>query len=262
MLKFWLVVVCLFFVAVAATAAPIELIGLAENNTLVRFEAGRPAAATTLKVSGVSGTLVGIDYRPADGKLYGLSEAQNLYTIDPAGGSASLVSTLSVPFTGGVRSGFDFNPSADRLRLVGADGQDLRVNVDLGATAVDGKLAYDPRDRNAKKTPQVSASAYTNSVAKAGATKLLNIDFSLDVLTLQEPPNDGVLKTIGPLGVDFGPASGFDILTGPGGKDRAFATSGSVFYTVDLVSGRARKVGTIGDGKLAVFGLAAVPGRP
>ncbi|MBW4698645.1 MAG: DUF4394 domain-containing protein [Aphanocapsa lilacina HA4352-LM1] len=259
--KFWLVIVCPFFVAAAATAAPIELIGLAGNNTLVRFEAERPAAATTLKVSGVSGTLVGIDYRPADGKLYGLSDAQNLYTIDPVGGSASLVSTLSVPFTGGVQSGFDFNPSADRLRLVGADGQDLRVNVDLGATAVDGKLAYAPRDRNAKKTPQVSASAYTNSVAKAGATKLLNIDFGLDVLTVQDPPNNGVLNTVGSLGVDFGAVGGFDILTGSGGKDRAFATSGAVLYTVDLKSGQARSLGTIGDGKLAVFGLAAVPER-
>jgi hypothetical protein len=243
-------------------AAPVQLVGLTEDNRLVLFESARPAEVRTVKVTKVSGTLVGIDYRPANGRLYGLSTANNLYTIDPATGTASTVATLTVPFEGGTRSGFDFNPQSDRLRLVGIRGQNLRVHPEIGAAAVDGALAYSAKDRNSRRKPTVSACAYTNSVHRATNTKTFDIDAALDVLVLQDPPNDGTLTTVGPLGVDFDEAAGFDIVTDEEGNDRAFAASGSTLYAIDLATGTATRLGAIGQGPWRLIGLAAVPAPP
>ena len=130
--------------AASAPAAPpnVTLVALTEDGTLITFPAGHPGDASTARVTGASGQLVGLDRRPANGRLYALSTAGDVYTVDLARGAATLVSTLTAPFNGGPRSGLDFNPKTDRLRLVGHDGQSLRVNVDNGATAVDRTLAY------------------------------------------------------------------------------------------------------------------------
>ncbi|HEY2388715.1 MAG TPA: DUF4394 domain-containing protein [Candidatus Binatia bacterium] len=250
----------------AAGARDYELVALDGANTLLRFDSARPGDVIAVKVRGVAGTLVGIDHRPSSGVLYGLSTTNDVYTIDRASGAATLVSTLTIAFDAGARSGFDFNPQTDRLRLVGANGQNLRVNVDLGAVAADAPLRYAPTDPNAGKRPAIAAAAYGNAVPNAPVTKLFDIDAELDVLALQDPPNDGVLTTVGPLGVDFGPLAGFDIVSEQG-RDRAFAVSGGALYEIDLASGRAHPLGTVGgaaDGGLV--GLTVVPasdpGRP
>jgi hypothetical protein len=233
---------------------------LDESGGLLVLDAEQPAAARQLQPK-VGARLIGLDVRPADGRLYAVGVSNDLYRIDPASGAAEVVATLTVPFNGDVRSGVDFNPQADRLRLVSADGQNLRVNVALGATAVDRPLAYAPGDRNAGHRPRVTAAAYSNDVKDAPTTRLFEIDADTDTLVLQEPPNDGVLVTIGPLGVDFGPLGGFDIVT-EHGVDHAWAASGAALYRVDLTTGHATPAGTIGDGKCNVVGLAALPPGP
>jgi hypothetical protein len=248
--------------APAAAQAPrdaLRMIGLTEDGALARFALDAPAAVARVAVTGVAGTLLGIDVRPADRRLYGVTTSYEIYTIDPASGTATPVSTLTTAFDGGPRSGFDFNPQADRLRLVAASGQDLRVNVALGAAAVDGPLTYARGDRHAGTRPAVTAAAYTAAVANAPATKLFDIDADLDVLALQDPPNDGVLVTVGPLGVDFAPLAGFDVVTDASGADHAYAVSGSTLYAIDLATGAARRIDTIGDGRLVLIGLAVEP---
>ncbi|TMA61827.1 MAG: DUF4394 domain-containing protein [Deltaproteobacteria bacterium] len=250
-------------VAIAATVRadpPPALIGSTEDGRLLLFQADRPEAARTVRPSGLSGRLVGIDSRPADGHLYGLTTSNDLYRIDPATGASTLVSTLTVPFDGDLRSGVAFNPQADRLRLVSADGQNLRVNVVLGATAVDTPLAYAPSDRNAGKRPRIAGAAYTNMVRDAPTTKLFEIDAEHDVLVLQDPPNDGLLTTIGALDADFASLSGFTIVTDAGGADRAYAATAGTLYTIDLTTGHATPVGPIGDPPVPLVSLAAVPG--
>lgn len=239
-----------------ATGAP-TLVALTERGTLLVFPVDRPEAATRISVRGVAGTLIGIDLRPADQQLYGLSTTNEIYRIDPNRGEATLVSSLTVPFDGGARSGIDFNPQADRLRPVSAEGQNLRVNVEIGATAVDRPLAYAPGDANAGKRPGVAASAYSHSLPGAATTKLFNIDAARDVLTVQEPPNDGVQRTVGPLGVDFAPEAGFEIVSLPSGEDRAYAATGSTLYAIDLASGAATRLAAIGAGDDAIISLAA-----
>jgi len=249
--------VVLSVVAATARADDTRFLGLTDGNVLLGFAVADPGRVGRLEVKGVRGTLVGIDCRASDGRLYGLGTTYDLYTIDPTSGVATAVSTLTIPFDGGARAGIDFNPQADRLRLVAASGQNLRVNVTMGATAADTVLAYAPGDRNHGRRPGVTAAAYTNNRPGAATTRLFDLDAELDVLALQEPPNDGRLVTVGPLGVDVGSRAGFDVVTDAAGVDRAFAASGGTLYAVDLDTGAARPLGTIA-GSPELVGLAAL----
>lgn len=252
------------FVGVARSAAGVALTGLAGGNTLVFFDSTNPGSTTTRGVTGtdLSAALLGIDYRPANGQLYGIT-SNGVFAIDPSSGNATLVNTISPPFNGGTISGVDFNPAADALRITGGNGQNLRIaGGGLGATNVDGTLAYP-----SGVSPTITASAYTNNFAGAPAgrtTQLYNIDSNLDVLTLQNPPNAGTLVTIGSLNVDVGAVGGFDIFSPSNGVNNAFAafapngSTAASLYTIDLSTGAATSLGQIGTGAgFNLTGLAA-----
>lgn len=176
---------------------------------------------------------------------------------------AELISTLSIPFEGGTISGFDFNPVADRLRLVGDNDQDFRINVDTGEVIVDGDLTFADGDVNAGVNPNVTAAAYTNSFAGTETTQLYDIDTLLNSLLLQNPPNDGILQTIGDLGFDVDTLGGFDIVSSSPDDNTAFVLSNVSLYTVDLATGWATDLGMIGDdGDVNFQGLASVTAEP
>ena len=92
--------------------------------------------------------MLGIDYRPANGLLYGLTDTNNIYTLNTDTGVASFMSTLSTPFSGGFQSGFDFEPQAINLRVVGSNDQNFSINVDTGATIANPPLAFGLGDEN------------------------------------------------------------------------------------------------------------------
>jgi trimeric autotransporter adhesin len=241
---------------------PRDMVALTANNSLVFFNSGGPEATDTLAVTGVDGTLLGIDYRPANGKLYALSSSNKVYTIDTGSGQATLASTLPTAFTGRARSGVDFNPLADRLRITGSNGQNFRVNVDTGAVTVDKNLAFVAGDTNQKITPSITASAYINNVAGTTSTLLYDIDAMLNALALQNPPNDGGLQTIGGLGIDFAAVGGFDIFTDTRGINTAYALSGSSLYTLDLGTGSATLRGTVNGGPFQGLAVVLPPVAP
>lgn len=181
---------------------------------------------------------------------------RNLAAMDEV---ATLVSTLSEPFGGGVVSGFDFNPVPDRLRLVGDNDQNFRINVDTGEVIVDGDLAFVEGDANFGVNPNITASAYTNPFDGATSTQLFNIDTLLNTLVLQNPPNDGGLVTIGELGVNFGIVGGFDIVSSAEGENMGFAAADGMLYSIELDTGAATNLGMIGDGSaMNLLGFAAV----
>jgi hypothetical protein len=253
----------------AATPTAMQLVGLAGNNRLVIFSPDRLSQTRQITLDNLNGNLIGIDVRPANSLLYGLTSNNKLYTINLSTGKAEMVSNLSNPLDGGKRTGMDFNPVPDRLRLVDAAGKNLRVNVETGETSIDKPLNYKVGDANANTIPQVSAAAYTNSFAgppsPTGATpptrttQLFNIDPNRDVLVLQNPPNEGGLQTIGALGVDFDAKVGFDIFSPAAGNNMAYAVSGATLYTINLGTGAATRLGQIGDGRTDLMGLAAMP---
>ncbi len=235
-----------------------KFVALTDDNTLISFDPSKPTETDSVAVTGVDGVLLGIDTRPADGLIYGITTANNIYTIDADSGAATYISTLDTPFEGGTISGFDFNPVADRLRLVGDNDQNFRINVDTGEVTVDGTLAFADGDTNQGVNPNVTAAAYTNSFDGTDSTELYNIDTLLNDLVLQNPPNDGTLVTVGDLGIDFGTLGGFDILSSPDGDNAAFAVSNSTLYTVDLDTGMAFSMGEIGSDNPNLQGLTIV----
>ena len=210
----------------AADARADLLVGLTNQNSLVTFDSAAPnavgaAVGITGLINGV--TITAIDRRPNGGALYNLGTNNSLYTIDAATGVATFASTLATaPASGPL--GFDFNPVADRLRVVDSAGGSLRINVDTGATIAHSPVAYGSGDPNFGARPSIVGSAYTNNFATPATTALYDIDSTLNILALQNPPNAGTLATVGGLGVDVGTDVGFDI-SGTGGT--AFLSDGA-----------------------------------
>jgi hypothetical protein len=166
---------------------------------------------------------------------------------------ASPATATSSLWTRSAATTFDFNPVADRLRLMSAEGVNLRINVDDGKVIVDGSHKF--KDA-AGKTPRIVAGAYTNSFKGTKATALYNIDAATNSLLLQAPPNDGVLVAVGSLGVPVkGPVSFNVVSTGPD-QNAAWLAMGSALYSVDLKTGKATMAGKISGLKGALSDIA------
>ena len=264
--------------------------GLTGDDSLVRFDAANPARAE--RVGAITGLaagerLVGIDFRPATGELYGLGDRSNLYQIATQSARGTLRSSLTTEGGAGLalqgmRFGIDFNPMVDRLRVTSDAGHNLRVDVDTGVTAADQALAYRTGDRNAGARPRAVGAAYTNNDndsfltpdqlypagRRATGTRLYTIDVARDSLALQEPPNDGTLKTVGKLRQRSGSTVGFDIFSPVNGEGNTVANIGYAslrrggrtrLYRVDLRTGRAKPVRGGGRQFRSVKDIAIVP---
>jgi hypothetical protein len=258
-------------IALRAVAAPV-ILGLADDNRLLGFKIGSPNTIdTNVAISGLAGgeTLVGIDVRPKDGMLYGLTSTARLVTIDPATGAATVKATLSAdatdttaPYTAmqGTSYAVDFNPAADRLRVISDSGQSLRINVDTGATTTDGNI------NRAGVAPRVVAAAYTNSIPNAASTQLFDVDGASSVLALQNPPNDGTLVNVGALGVTVAGTGAMDIGGGENGLVlaalRATAGGPSSLYRVNLTTGAATPVNGAATPASSVIGSSSGNGGP
>jgi hypothetical protein len=268
--------------------APGELLGMSESQRLVSFNRAAPAKlCTSVAVNGLAANekVLGLDVRPADGALYALGSAGNIYTLDVVSGNAARRAVLAAdandttdPYVRLTDAdyGAGFNPVPDRLRAIGSAGQNLRIDVDSGATFTDGPIAG---------AAAIGAVAYSNAFAGAKSTTLFGVDTSADVLvrvggdpatggacpTDLGNPNCGVTTSIGALGQDATAVVGFDIdgKTGTLGSallalSPAGATSSSLFV-VDLETGAATSPAglanpTIGGGeRLSALTLAQNP---
>lgn len=234
--------------ALRTPGAPVAY-GLTDDARIVTFKTATPNTLdTNVAVTGLAAgeRLLGFDVRPKDGLLYGISSNGRIVTIVPATGVATVKSTLAAdaadttaPYTAvnGATFAVDFNPVADRLRVISDTGQSLRINVDTGATTTDGAI------NRAGAVPVVTGAAYTNSYAGTTATMLFDIDLASASLALQNPPNDGTLVNVGALGVAVAGDVGFDIAGGANGLAlaalRTTATGPSALYRVDLTTGAA-----------------------
>lgn len=246
--------------------------GLTDDNRLVAFKVATPNTIdATVAVSGLNAgeTLLGIDVRPKDGMLYGLTSAARLVTIDPATGATTVKATLmadaadtTAPYSAiaGTAFAVDFNPVADRLRVIGNSGQNLRINVDTGATTTDGAI------NRASGAATITAAAYNNSIAGTTSTILFDLDTASDVLAMQMPPNDGTLVDVGRLGVDAAGDVGMDIAGGANGLAlaalRTSATGPSTLYRIDLLSGTATPVNGAATPATSVIGNGGANSAP
>ncbi len=78
-----------------------------------------------------------------------------------------------------------FQSVADRLRVMGADGTNLRINVDDGKVTKDGGLKFADGDMHKGEKPNVIAGSYTNPVKGAKETTPYNIDATIGALLRQ-----------------------------------------------------------------------------
>lgn len=211
----------------------------------------RPIGQVTLNAPDTA--LIGIDFRVQDGLLYGVGNGGGVYMIDVATGQATLVNSLTVPLVG-ASFGVDFNPAADRLRIVSDTGQNLRHNVNAGGVTVDDGAANGPLRYTAGTTALgITGAGYTNNdLAPATATTLFDLDTTLDQIAVQSPANNGTLAATGQLGVDAPAVAGFDVYSyirnGGAFFNRAFAVfkSGSTtnLYLVEPLTGKAFRAGS------------------
>src|SRR5215813_4998832 len=218
---------------VLAAAQTDFVVALAANNQLLQFSASAPNAiisATTVTGLKAGDSLVGIDYRPATGQLYALAVSGamgRLYTINPLTGAANAVGAgFTMPQSAGASAGkdygFDFNPTVDRIRVVADSRDNFRLHPDTGAVAgADFPLSVGA---------VVVGAAYDRNYAGSKMTTLYGIDANTDQLVTiggidgAPSPNGGVVRPVGPLGVNTTNEIGFDIANDAAGSAYASLT--------------------------------------
>jgi hypothetical protein len=252
-------------------ARPEKAIAVTTSHQLIRFNAGQPQKIIASKpIVGLQPgeVILGIDFRISKDTLYALGSSGRLYTLNEDSGQLTPVG--AAPFAvklEGTMFGFDFNPTVDRIRVISNSGQNLRLHPDTGAVVdsnpnlegvqIDGPLTYAASDANAGKKPSIVGAAYsynkadpkiTTNYALDAATGALLTQGSREGSTPMISPNTGQLFTVGKLGVNFEDAA-FDIqalsdvaFTALSGKE----IKGTRLYTLDLKTGAAQFIGTIG----------------
>ena len=252
----------------AVTTVQAELIYAVDaNNNLLSFDSATPGTVSSIAINNTGGAEIrGLDWRAANGGLYGLGANSVLYQIAPNTGFASPVGGTFSTLLSGQNFGFDVNPVADRIRVVSEADQNMRINPITGAiAAVDSNLSYGAGDPFFGVSPFVTGLAYNNNFAGALSTTLYAIDSLQNTLATIANPNSGVLSTIGLLSFDVSRLNGFDISPSSG---TAFvgspSTSGGIaanLWTVNLATGQGTLVGKIGtvDEDFILRGLTAVP---
>src|SRR5215813_381618 len=254
---------------VLAAAQNDFVLALAANNQLLQFSASAPNAiisATTVKGLNAGDSLVGIDYRPATGQLYALAvngASGRLYTINPLTGATNAVGAgFTLPQSAGASAGkdygFDFNPTVDRIRVVADSRDNFRLHPDTGAVA--------GADLGLSEGAVVTGVAYDRNFAGSKVTTLYAIDPNADQLVTiggidsAPSPNGGVVRKVGPLGVNASNEVGFDISVGPEGVAFALLTVNNQpgLYSIYLPSGLATLVRTI-NVKTPIVDIAVAP---
>ncbi|MER2554270.1 MAG: DUF4394 domain-containing protein [Thauera sp.] len=271
----------------AATASPLErirLFAVTESHQLIVVSAAEPGKiARSVKLVGLAADerILGIDYRVAYGTLYALGSSGRMFTVDTETGALSPVGSERFAIAlDGAHFGFDFNPAADRIRIVSGRGQNLRAHPETGALVdfkpdqdglqPDGALAYDAGDPRHGHAADIVAAGYTYNTENEKLTTNYAIDRAAGTLARQgalegtEPavsPNSGQLRTVGSLGVRAIVDAHFDIADVTNTALAALATRDQpapTLYRIDLASGRAAAIGKIGEGE-ALRGLAIEP---
>ncbi|MFN4251201.1 DUF4394 domain-containing protein [Deinococcus sp.] len=221
--------------------------GLSSDGKLVTFGMGNPDASyVTQNIAGLgSDTLVDLDVRNTDNMLYGVATSGKVYKISPVNGAVTLDSTIA----NATVVAADFNPAANRLRVIGTNGKNFRHTLVATPVPATTGTTDDGAFVNPDGTINVNlvAAAYTNSfdnsstgaIATGTPTTLYTIDGNADTLIMNTVgPQFNTLVTVGKLNVDvMAGMTGFDIA----GANSAYLSSVSGndtnLYTVNLTTG-------------------------
>lgn len=250
--------------ALPVTALDFFGLGLSGDRLITFREDG--SVQNDVGVTGLNAgdSLADIDVFASDNlKLYGLGTSGQLYTLNPASGAASTVGSGAAV---GSPVAMDFNPAADRLRVLSGDAN-FRIQPFTGGLAADdGLFTYAAGDANFGADPALAAAAYINNLDNPGATALYSIDAGLNSLVLHSGgPQFSTLNTVAGLTLggnpfDIGPNVGFDVISPAVGSNWAYVSDGNEFYSLNLNSGELSFLSTIGGpARLRSFTGQAVP---
>jgi len=224
-------------------------------------------AVSYLDISGLSAgeRLLGVDLRPTDGLVYGLTSQNRLYTLDTTTGAATFKSSLSGASVAGQSIGIDFNPVADfagasSLRVITGTGNNYAINANTGVV---GNAA------GANIGSGYTAVSYINSIPGTAPTStgLYYVNTNSDSLHFlatgfNNPAGAGGIQLVGSLGVNALSAGGFDVL----GNSHAYAlfnlddgTLDSQLFSINLATGAATYLTTLNGTFNGLTGVAAVP---
>lgn len=226
-------------IGIAIAPAPVAY-AVSETNGLMIFNLTKPEPITK-QITGLQTgeNIVGLDMRPLTGQLFALGNSSRIYTINPASGAATAVTLLPlIPLLSGTNFGFDFNPTADAIRITSNTGQNLRYVVATGVNNVDGAI-------NGGDVEQ-TAVAYSNNLLPTTTTVMYTINTKTDSLYRLATPNNGTLTRIGKLKVEGASAvNGFDIgaVSGTGYAMLGIGTETRI-YTINLAFGTTVRIGT------------------
>jgi hypothetical protein len=266
----------------ALSKEPTNVFAVTAGHALINFSPTDPVTLHhRLPLTGLAAgeSLLGIDYRVARGVLYALGSSGQLYTVNTTSGALTAVGDgkLPVALPAG-KYGFDFNPAADRIRVV-SGSFNLRLHPDTGAAVdsaadkegfqADGTLRYAEGDAHAGQAPDIVAAGYTYNAENEKLTTNYALDAKHGTLVIQgsiegkQPvvsPNTGTLKTIGGLGLGPLRDAHFDISDITNTALAAIPSESGVtqLYRVDLKTGKAALIGPVGDGA-ALLGMAIQP---
>jgi len=242
------------FVAFAPIAQAFEFWAVNTSNALVRYNSAAPG--TALFSASITG-LVGIDGVTADAfgqisdisyvgsTLYGIDGNANLYTLNTATGSATLVSSTFSP------AGFDLGLASDPfipgggLRVVSSTAENFTAA--LGGVFTAGTSVFVGAglgDVNEGASLSFSGLAIDPDFGTGFA-----FDANLDTLFITNDANFAEFFTVGLLGFDFTAMASIDFLS-ESMLIAAFSTDSSTseFYTINALTGAATQVGSFGTG--------------
>ena len=258
---------CILLFALCGASYGVTIYAVDSQNRLVTFDSANPSVLTsarTIKLPPLvtydsnrpTERIVSLAFRTADGpattKLWGLTNYGNIVPVNLATADIGLPVIKNINLNG-TAFGFGFDPTSTvNMLLVSNLDQNLRIKFNTGEVFTQTPLSYymgSPAD------PNVVTLAYDNNLSGGTQRTPYMIDSAADTLVmLLFPFSDGIIKTVGPLGVNASEITGLTIYTtGTVGSpvNTAFAAitspnSVSKLYTIDLSTGAATLVGTIG----------------
>lgn len=240
--------------ALAVLAGPAQatnFYAVDESDALIRFSSTAPGTTlSSVAISGLSGSSVlAMDYRVKDGRIYALTDDYRLFTINKTTGVATLFDTLALT---GSNFAFDFNPTNNNLRIVSNDNSNYVRNFTTNTLVPGPAVAYGPGPLSGANPDIIGAAYINNDKNPMTGTRLFVIDSRNDVLATQNAMT-GVLTRVGALGVNLGARTSFDIVT-TGTNNLGYVQSADRFYAINLGTGALSQVGKT---DRALFALTA-----
>lgn len=280
-MKSKLILAALAATGFAGSVSAETIFALTTTQALVSFDSASPGTITApIALTGATSghTIRSIDFRPnttGGATMFAISAdvantTAQVYSVNVATGALTALGT-SFPLAGNTSQfvSIDFNPAADRLRIVTGSGQSYRWNP-TNNTFVQADTSLTYAVGSGTGTPLMGGVAYDQNVNLTPSTTLFGFDLNgNNFIRIGGPlgnpsPNGGVVTTIGPTGINALDGNvGFDIGTF-GGVFYVSAHTGVTtdsLFTINRNTGAATLLGTFGGSGFGIVDITvtAIP---